>query len=161
MPTKTNVDHAATENLRPYAVLLDRLRIAGLRPTRQRLALARLLFGEGEYRHITAEMLHEEAISNGIKVSLATVYNTLHQFTDAGLLKELVIEPSRTFFDTNTDPHHHFYFADSKRLIDVPADAVDFSVFPDLPKGATLKQVHVIITLTDDPEGPLAGRGRF
>jgi len=149
---KANIDHSASETLRPYAILLEKLRVAGLRPTRQRLALARLLFGEGDERHVTAESLHEEAVNAGIKVSLATVYNTLHQFTEAGLLTELVVEPSRTYFDINTKPHHHFYYADTGRLQDVPASAIDFSTFPNLPEGAALKQVHVIITLTNDPE---------
>ena len=152
MAITANIDHAASENVRPYAILLERLRIAGLRPTRQRLALARLLYNTQGDRHVTAESLHEEAISNGIKVSLATVYNTLHQFTKAGLLKELVIEPSRTFFDTNTEPHHHFYFSDSRRLIDVPSEAVEFARLPDLPKGASLQQVHVVMTLENDPQ---------
>lgn len=149
--TKANIDHAASENLRPYAVLLDRLRIAGLRPTRQRLALAKLLFGDGNHRHVTAESLHEEAVTNGVKVSLATVYNTLHQFTEVKLLNELVIEPSRTYFDTNTEPHHHFYFVNTGRLQDVPASEIDFSAFPELPEGARMKNVHVVISLETDP----------
>src|SRR5262245_42882106 len=85
------------------------LKRAGLRPTRMRIALGSLLFGSGD-RHVTAEMLHMEAISSAIPVSLATVYNTLHQFTEAGLLREVAVEGSKTYFDTNTSDHHHFYF---------------------------------------------------
>ena len=92
----------------PADTILSRLRAAGLRPTRQRLALARLLF-EADDRHVTAEQLHGEAAAAAIPVSLATVYNTLHQFTTAGLLREVVVEPGRSYFDTNIDDHHHFF----------------------------------------------------
>src|SRR5262245_7982586 len=87
---------------------VEKLRKAGLRPTRQRLALAQLLFGRGD-RHVTAEGLHEEAVGAGMPVSLATVYNTMHQFTAAGLLREVTVDGTRTYFDTNTGDHHHFY----------------------------------------------------
>src|ERR1700739_2250666 len=90
------------------STVLERLRAVNLRPTRQRLALARLLLENGE-RHVTAEQLHGEALAAGIGVSLATVYNTLHQFTHSGLLHEVVVEPGRSYFDTNTSDHHHFF----------------------------------------------------
>src|SRR5690349_22383150 len=96
---------------RPYAELLHRLRAAGLRPTRQRLALARLLFEKGD-RHVTAEQLHGEALGAAVPVSLATVYNTLHQFIGAGLLREVVVSPGRSYFDTNVTDHHHFFYED-------------------------------------------------
>src|SRR5919204_76918 len=105
---------------------LERLRRVGLRPTRQRVALARLLFG-GADRHVTAEQLHGEALAAAIRVSLATVYNTLHQFTDAGLLREVVVEPGRSYFDTNTDDHHHFFSESRGTLQDIPGDAVVIS----------------------------------
>jgi Fur family transcriptional regulator, iron response regulator len=95
-----------------------RLRGCGLRPTRQRLDLARLLFGAG-HRHITAEQLFAESRAAGVPVSLATVYNTLHQFTAAGLLREVAVEPGRSYFDTNTDHHHHFFHEGSARLLDI------------------------------------------
>ena len=94
---------------RPFAPLVDRLKQAGLRPTRQRLALAKLLFEPG-FRHVTAEQLHAEAASANMRVSLATVYNTLHQFTRQGLLREVVVDPGRSYFDTNMGDHHHFFF---------------------------------------------------
>lgn len=146
---KANIDHAASENLRPYALLLEKLRQAGLRPTRQRLALARLLFDHEGDRHVTAESLHEDAVTSGIKVSLATVYNTLHQFTEAGLLKELVIEPSRTYFDTNTEDHHHFYFKQSGDLRDIHKDEVEIAKMPETPAGRKVSNVHVIITVDE------------
>ncbi|MEQ8935098.1 MAG: Fur family transcriptional regulator [Amphiplicatus sp.] len=94
---------------RPYSDAIERLRSVGLRPTRQRLALAKLLF-DGRDRHLTAEKLHVEAQAAAIPVSLATVYNTLHQVTDAGLLREIAVDASRSYFDTNTSDHHHFFF---------------------------------------------------
>ena len=100
---------------RSYSGLIARLKAGGLRPTRQRLALARLLF-EGEDRHLTAEQLHSEALDADVRVSVATVYNTLHQFTKVGLLREVVVEPGRSYFDTNVDDHHHFYFESTVQL---------------------------------------------
>lgn len=133
-----------SEAIRPYAASLVILRDAGLRPTRQRLSLAKLLFMEGGHRHMTAEQLHEEAMGTGIKVSLATVYNTLHQFVEAGLLSELVIEPSHVFFDTNVAPHHHFYNRATGALIDIDDGDVDISRFPEPPGGARVTGRHVV-----------------
>jgi Fur family iron response transcriptional regulator len=131
---------------RPYSASLDRLRAAGLRPTRQRLALARLLFETGD-RHVTAEQLHGEARDAGIRVSVATVYNTLHQFTEAGLLREVVVDPGRAYFDTNTSEHHHFYTADTGALEDIPSDRVVLASVPDTPPGTAIDRVDVILRL--------------
>jgi Fur family transcriptional regulator, iron response regulator len=131
---------------RPYSNALERLRRVGLRPTRQRLALARLLFDQGN-RHVTAEQLHGEACEAAVRVSLATVYNTLHQFTAAGLLNEVVVEPGRSYFDTNVDDHHHFYFEDSGRLQDIPGNTVLVSEMPEAPSGTAIRRVDVIIRL--------------
>ena len=128
----------------PSATALARLRSVGLRPTRQRLALARLLLENGD-RHVTAEQLHGEAMGADIRVSLATVYNTLHQFTEAGLLREVVVESGRSYFDTNTTDHHHFFCDADGRLQDIPGEDVMVSGFPLPPFGTEICRVDVII----------------
>jgi Fur family transcriptional regulator, iron response regulator len=128
----------------PTPAFLARLRGAGLRPTRQRLALAKLLFDGGD-RHVTAEQLHGEACAASITVSLATVYNTLHQFTGAGLLREVVVEPGRSYFDTNIDNHHHFFCESTGALQDIPGAAVSMGQLPHAPPGTEIARVDVII----------------
>lgn len=128
----------------PTPSLLARLRGAGLRPTRQRLALAKLLFDGGD-RHVTAEQLHGEATAAAITVSLATVYNTLHQFTGAGLLREVVVEPGRSYFDTNVDDHHHFFCESTGALQDIPGAAISVGQLPHAPPGTEVSRVDVII----------------
>jgi len=117
-----------------------------LRPTRQRLALARLLFESGD-RHVTAEQLHGEAADAAIPVSLATVYNTLHQFTEAGLLREVVVEPGRSYFDTNNADHHHFFCEANGLLQDIPAREVTVSGLPLAPDGTEIRRVDVIVRI--------------
>ena len=134
---------------RPFSNALELLRGAGLRPTRQRLALARLLFDKGD-RHVTAEQLHGEAVSAAVPVSLATVYNTLHQFIAAGLLREVVVNPGRSYFDTNVSDHHHFFLEDSGRLVDIPGDRIDVSNVPAPPTGTAIRRVDVIIRVERD-----------
>jgi Fur family iron response transcriptional regulator len=129
---------------RPYTQVLKQLRDAGLRPTRQRLALAKLLF-TGNDRHVTAETLHSEALNSRVSVSLATVYNTLHQFTGAGLLREVVVESGRSYFDTNTSDHHHFYHEDSANLEDIDGQSLKIAGVPALPEGTKLERVDVVI----------------
>jgi Fur family iron response transcriptional regulator len=126
--------------------VIERLKNAGLRPTRQRLALADILF-TGEDRHVTAEQLHGDAQGRAIAVSLATVYNTLHQFTEAGLLREVVVEPGRSYFDTNTTEHHHFYEAAFGQLHDIPGSSVNVVCLPKPPEGMEITSVEVIIRL--------------
>jgi Fur family iron response transcriptional regulator len=128
----------------PPATMLARLRKAGLRPTRQRMALARLLFADRD-RHVTAEQLHGEATSASVPVSLATVYNALHQFTAAGLLREVVVEPGRSYFDTNVDDHHHFFCESTGMLQDIPGTAVKVGQLPRAPVGTEISRVDVII----------------
>lgn len=123
-----------------------RVRNAGLRPTRQRIALADLLFAKGD-RHLSAEELHEEAAMAGVTVSLATVYNTLHQFTDAGLLRILAVEGSRTYFDTNTSDHHHFFIEGENRVMDIEAGPVSVSNLPEPPEGMEIANVDIIVRL--------------
>jgi Fur family iron response transcriptional regulator len=123
-----------------------KLRAAGLRPTRQRVALAELLFAQGN-RHVSAEVLHDEAMVAEVPVSLATVYNTLHQFTDAGLLREVVLDGSKTYFDTNVSDHHHFFLEDDNLMFDVPEDALALDRLPTPPPGTEISRVDVVIRL--------------
>ena len=123
------------------------IRGADLRPTRQRLALANLLFAKGN-RHITAEILHTEALDAGVKISLATIYNNLHQFTDAGLLREVVVDASKSYFDTNTLPHHHFFYDEEQRLEDIPDGQIRVENIPDIPEGYDISEVGVIVRLS-------------
>jgi len=131
---------------RPYGPALERLRAAGLRPTRQRLALAKLLF-DGADRHVTAEMLHGEALRARVRVSLATVYNTLHQFTDAGLLREIVVDAERSYFDTNVTNHHHLFDEGARHLHDIPEADVRLDRMPQLPDGMEVSRVDVIVRI--------------
>lgn len=125
-----------------------RLREAGLRPTRQRVELAGLLFGGTDHhRHLTAESLHDEAVKADIRVSLATVYNTLHQFTQAGILNQVVVDASRSYFDTNVSDHQHFYCEDDGSLIDIPGDSIAVSQVPAPPKGTTVERVDVVVRI--------------
>lgn len=119
----------------------------GLRPTRQRLALAELLVGDGMDRHVTAEGLYAAAASAGEKVSLATVYNTLRAFCEAGLLNEIVVDGSRGYFDTRMDDHPHFYWEDSHSLTDAPAADLVITALPEAPAGTTISRVDVVIRL--------------
>ncbi|WP_126979328.1 iron response transcriptional regulator IrrA [Frigidibacter oleivorans] len=125
----------------------DWLARAGLRPTRQRLALAALLVGDGEDRHVTAESLHAAARDAGEGVSLATVYNTLKAFCDAGLMQEVTVDGSRSYFDTRMDDHPHFYWEDSAELTDAPAEDLEITRLPKAPDGAEVARVDVVIRL--------------
>ena len=122
------------------------LRDAGLRPTRQRVALAELLFAKGN-RHISAEVLHEEAIIASVPVSLATVYNTLHQFTEVGLLREIAVEGTKTYFDTNTTEHHHYFFEDENNVVDIPESGLTLDNLPIPPEGMEISRVEVVVRL--------------
>ena len=124
------------------------LRGAGLRPTRQRVALAHLLFASGD-RHVTAETLHEEALACKVPVSLATVYNTLHQFTEAGLLREVAVEGAKTYFDNNTSNHYHFFCERSGRLLDISTGAIRIEGIPEAPEGMTVSRVDVLARLVE------------
>ncbi len=120
---------------------------AGLRPTRQRVALATLLVGDGQHRHVTAESLFAAVRDTGDSVSLATVYNTLRAFCDAGLLQEVTVDGSKSYFDTNTHDHPHFYWEDEHRLTDAPAEQLEITRVPDAPEGAEIASVDVVIRL--------------
>ena len=120
---------------------------AGLRPTRQRMTLASLLVGDGQDRHVTAESLFEAATDAEEKVSLATVYNTLRAFCDAGLMREITVDGSKSYFDTNMTDHPHFYWEDTAKLTDAPAEQLEISHLPDAPEGAEIASVDVVIRL--------------
>jgi len=118
-----------------------------VRPTRQRIALARLLVSDGKDRHVTAESLFDAADAAGEKVSLATVYNTLRAFCEVGLLREIVVDGSRSYFDTNMTDHPHFFWEDSSDLTDAPADELEIARLPAAPDGAEISKVDVVIRL--------------
>lgn len=130
--------------------LEDRLRRSGLRPTRQRIALADLIFTGGN-RHISAEELHEEALASNVPVSLATVYNTLHQFTQAGLLRTIAIEGARTYFDTNTSDHHHYFIEEENRLVDILDGPVSIENLPAPPEGMEVANIDIVVRLRRKP----------
>lgn len=134
--------------MHPRSYFIERIRSAGLCPTRQRTALAKLLF-QGENRHVTAEMLYKEAMSEKMTVSLATVYNTLNQFTEAGMLREITVDANRSYFDTNTRSHHHFYFEKDGNLGDIPDGMISVDKLPEAPEGTIIKSVDVVITIAN------------
>ncbi len=133
----------------PFHDLRMKLFSAGLRPTRQRIALGWILFAKGD-RHLTAEKMQEEAQASRVSISLATIYNSLHQFTEAGLLRAIAIDGSRTYFDTNVSHHDHFLVEETNTLIDIPQVAVDLLHLPEPPLGMRIAEVEVIVRLRDD-----------
>ena len=130
------------------ATAIDRLHRAGLRPTRQRMALTQALFAPG-HRHVTAEQLHREVTTSGVGVSLATVYNTLHQLTQAGFVDKLVIGHGQSYFDTNTEGHHHFFHEATGRLEDIDAAHIEVLGLPPAPEGTRMSGIHVIVRLNE------------
>lgn len=136
-----------THNPQPQDHVASWLAGGHLRPTRQRLALAGLLVGDGMNRHVTAEGLFAQARDAGEKVSLATVYNTLRAFCEAGLLNEIVVDGSKSYFDTRIDDHPHFYWEDSHRLTDAPAEELKIAALPQVPEGMAMSRVDVVIRL--------------
>jgi len=130
----------------PWRDVKSMLRDVGLRPTRQRMALGWILFGKGD-RHVTAEMLYEEATKAKVPVSLATVYNTLHQFTDVGLLRQVAVDGSKTYFDTNVTQHHHFFVEGENDLLDIPDTDVVVGRTPTPPEGYEVARIDVVVRL--------------
>ena len=128
-----------------HAEIATRLRAAGIPVTLQRLAIAGLLFREPI--HITAEQLLKQVKRNAPETSRATIYNTLRLFAEKGLIKELVVQPERVVFDSNTQPHHHLYNAETGELTDLPADAMKVVGLPPLPEGTEIHQVDVIVRI--------------
>jgi Fur family iron response transcriptional regulator len=130
----------------PWHDVKEKLRQVGLRPTRQRMALGWILFGKGD-RHVTAEMLYEEATRAKVPVSLATVYNSLHQFTEAGLLRHVAVDASSAYFDTNNSAHHHFFIEDKNELMDIAASDMLVGKLPSPPEGYAITRVDVVVRL--------------
>ena len=133
----------------PWHDVKAMLRQVGLRPTRQRMALGWILFGKGD-RHVTAELLHEEAIQAKVPVSLATIYNTLHQFTQVGLLRQIAVDGSKSYFDTNVADHHHFFIEGENALVDIPGTEVMVDRLPVPPEGYSIARVDVVVRLKRD-----------
>lgn len=149
-PDRTNEQaHGAGQRVSPA----DQLRSVGLRPTQQRVALAELLFG-GEHRHVTAESLYDEAVDAGARVSLATVYNTLNQFREAGLLREVVVRSGKSCFDTNTETHHHFYDEQTGTIADLhlDVDEDDLRRMVEVPAGKRITGVDIVVRVEEYPE---------
>jgi Fur family iron response transcriptional regulator len=130
----------------PWHDVKSMLRDVGLRPTRQRMALGWILFAKGD-RHLTAEMLYEEASKAKVPVSLATVYNTLHQFTEVGLLRQVAVDGSKTYFDTNVSEHHHFFIEGDNALVDIPGAEAIVGKMPAAPEGFEIARVDVVVRL--------------
>jgi Fur family iron response transcriptional regulator len=130
----------------PWHDVKAMLRQVGLRPTRQRMALGWILFAKGD-RHLTAEMLYEEATKAKVPVSLATVYNTLHQFTDVGLLRQVAVDGSKTYFDTNVSDHHHFFVEGENELVDIPSAEVMVGNTPTAPEGYEIARIDIVVRL--------------
>src|SRR6187431_3208780 len=130
----------------PWHDVKSMLRDVGLRPTRQRMALGWILFAKGD-RHLTAEMLYEEATKAKVPVSLATVYNALHQFTEVGLLRQVAVDGSKTYFDTNVSDHHHFFVEGDNELVDIPNAEVLLDKLPSAPAGYEVDRVEVVVRL--------------
>ena len=130
----------------PWHDVKAKLREVGLRPTRQRMALGWILFSKGD-RHVTAEMLYEEATLAKVPVSLATVYNTLNQLTDAGLLRQVSVDGTKTYFDTNVTSHHHFYVEHKHELVDIPDPHLALSKMPDVPDGYEISRIDMVVRL--------------
>ena len=130
----------------PWHDVNEMLQSVGLRPTRQRMALGWLLFGKGA-RHLTAEMLYEEATLAKVPVSLATVYNTLNQLTDSGLLRQVSVDGTKTYFDTNVTAHHHYYLENNHELVDIPDPHMVLQKMPDVPPGYEISRIDMVVRL--------------
>ena len=141
-----NAAHRGSLTGCPWHDVKSMLRDVGLRPTRQRMALGWILFAKGD-RHITAEMLYEEANKAKVPVSLATVYNTLHQFTDVGLLRQVAVDGSKTYFDTNVSDHHHFFVEGENALVDIPGAEMIVGKMPTAPNGYEVARIDVVVRL--------------
>lgn len=149
IPGRTGMQDTDMKQVRLGSPLEDRLRNSGIRPTRQRVALAELLF-EGGDKHVTAEQLHDLAQTAPGVISLATVYNTLKQFSSAGLLREVATPWQTSYFDTNTDDHHHYFIESDETIVDIEDASVTVSGLPEMPFGKKVGRVDIIVHLVDE-----------
>ena len=145
-PTAGNARPAAELNGCPWHDVRAMLRRVGLRPTRQRMSLGWILFAKGD-RHVTAELLYDEATRAKVPISLATVYNTLHQFTDVGLLRQVAVDGSKAYFDTNNSEHHHFFVEGENDLLDIPGAEMVVGKMPSAPDGFEIARIDVVVRL--------------
>ncbi len=129
--------------------ITTRLQSAGLRATPKRIAIGGLLF-DGMDRHVTADDVAILARKSGVRVSLATVYNTLNQFVSAGLMKRITLDTDRTYFDTNVSDHHHLFFEENGVLHDIPGDTIKVEGLPPIPAGSKVRSVEVIVRMSAD-----------
>ena len=135
-------------DFKPY---IERLRSSGLRPTKQRLIICKVLFDRKETFHFTIDNLKKIIEKNTkSKVSLATVYNTVHAFKNSGYLKEISLHGNKTFFDTNSSSHHHFYDEDTGDLSDIKNEDINLSKLPSTPKGKKIKEINVTISVANN-----------
>ena len=126
--------------------IINKLRSSGLRPTKQRILIAKNLFDTNKTFHFTVEALNKKISKNGNeKISLATIYNTVEAFNDAGYLKEILTSKNKRYYDTNIKSHHHFYDEGSRELTDINYNQVKLSKVPTPPKGKKIKNLEVVI----------------
>ena len=134
-----------------FSPYVDRLRSSGLRPTKQRLTICKILFGRKETFHFTIDKLKKKIEKNTkSKISLATVYNTVHAFKNNGYLKEISLQGNKTFFDTNSKNHHHFYDQDTGDLVDIKNEDIILSKLPSTPKGKKIKEIEVTVSIANN-----------
>ena len=134
-----------------FSPYVDRLRSSGLRPTKQRLIICKILFDRKETFHFTIDKLKKKIEKNTkSKISLATVYNTVHAFKNNGYLKEISLQGNKTFFDTNSKSHHHFYDQDTGDLVDIKNEDVILSKLPSTPKGKKIKEIEVTVSIANN-----------
>ena len=137
--------------MKQFKFHIERLKASGLRPTRQRLALSKILFDKKETFHFTIEMLKKIVKKNSKeKISTATLYNTVHAFKDRGYLKEISLKGNKTFFDTNTKNHHHFCDEDMSQLIDIKDNNISVHNLPKTPKGKKIKSIEVLVKIANN-----------
>lgn len=146
IPEETRTRLRSSNNIKYEKIIIDKLRAAGLRPPRQRIVIASLLFRE-THRHVTADNLFQDIQLIDQHLSLATIYNTLHHFSEVGLLRRICTSSERVYFDTDTGNHHHFYIMEKDKIIDIPKEETLIQKLPVAPDGYEIASVDIIIHL--------------